>query len=235
MATRTWRRNPGRLVQSSLLALVGGLLLAPAARAEPITYSTSGTVAIANEPDHQLYGLTPDGQLPPGTAVGDYPYAYGGDIRLGYVQIIPVNGGPRSGPNPEINNTPFDIKLAFNNGLPTLEFKGTISERGAAGYPNGLEELSDYSYVGKIDSVTSSDPALIVNLPAPFADIAAHPERPMLVMKTWKPYDNRLYLSLAYDPHVAPVPEPSSAAVFLGALGSLVWYARRRRTGDLTG
>jgi|GEM_PF-2574422 len=224
MTTRTWLRNPGRLVKSGLLALAGGLLLAPSAGAEPITYSTSGTVAIANEPDHQLYGLTgvsPDGTLPPGNADGNrYPP---GLIKLGYVNIIPPDG---EGPLPHVSNTPFDVKLAFNNGLPTLELKGTLDGSGSSN-ENGS---TSFFYVGKVASVTSSDPALNVNLPAPFADIVAHPERLTLRMGTWDWGVDKLFLSAAYS----PVPEPSSAAVFLGALGGLGWYARRR-TGPRRG
>src|SRR5262249_19101137 len=86
------------------------------AAADSVVLSTSGTIDISNEPDHQLYGVT------------NQATDTSGLMNLGYINILPPDlwGGT---PWPSISNTPFDITVGFGQGLPTLELKGLWNPR----------------------------------------------------------------------------------------------------------
>ena len=208
MATRTWFAvSP--LLSGAALVLA---LLATTARADPITFSTSGTIATSNEPDQSLHGVTGEslnGTLPASPMNEEYP---AGLLKLGTVAITAIQPCAPSGPVPAFNDAPFDIKLAFTDGLPTLELKGTMHNQA------GVAAL------GSVTSVTSSDPSKDGLLPPIFADILGHPESLKLNVGMWDWDVTRLNVSASY----APVPEPSSVLVVLGLI--VVLGARGQRS-----
>ncbi|HKM53005.1 MAG TPA: hypothetical protein VJY33_06300 [Isosphaeraceae bacterium] len=209
MATRTWFAvSP--LLSGAALVLA---LLATTARADPITFSTSGTIATSNEPDQSLHGVTGEslnGTLPASPMNEEYP---AGLLKLGTVAITAIHPFRPSGPVPAFNDAPFDIKLAFTGGLPTLELKGTMQNQGGV-----------VAALGSVTSVTSSDPSKNGLLPPIFADILGHPESLALNVGMWDWDVTRLNVSASY----APVPEPSSVLVFLGLI--VVLGARAQRS-----
>lgn len=210
------------------LALTAALGWAAPAGADPLLYSTSGTVVIDNEPNHELIGIagrSPWGSVvpipasspasPPATAV----------IPLGDVPITPIrafaDGKGPNGPVPHVDNSPFDVKVTFNDpGLPSLNFQGTLrpaandSERGP-----GFD-----AYVANVTSITSSDPSLNPSLPPPFADVLSNPRGLTVRLGMWDWDINRISLTGYYT----PVPEPSTLTIGLAGLAGLGWLGRRR-------
>jgi hypothetical protein len=184
-----------------------------------VVYSTSGTVAIANEPDPQIVGVS---GVP---AVADST----GQFSLGSVAINPVDGWSNVAA-PDVANSPFDIRLDFQGGnLPSLELKGVLNP----GSPGPDAVLTGWAYQGTVASIVSSDPSLDANLPAPFADAISSPDILKLHLAMWDWGVTKLPLALTSE-ELNAVPEPSTLVLFgvITALG--VRHAslnRRRRSG----
>ena len=116
-------------MRSRALALACSLALGwtPSIRANPVVYSTSGTVEIANEPDPQIVGVS--GVPAVADSTGQFAL---GDVRINAVSAFPVSGWPNVAP-PNVANSPFDIRLDFGGGdLPSLELKGVLNPGGPA-------------------------------------------------------------------------------------------------------
>lgn len=205
-------------MRSRVLALACSLasLWTPSLRANPVLYSTSGTVNIANEPDSQIVGVSGLG------AVADAS----GQLRLGSVRITPTDGFSGVAP-PNVSNSPFDLRLDFNSSnLPSLELKGVFNP--SWGSTMFLDR--DWAYLGTVTSIVSSNPSLDANLPAPFADAISSPEVLQLHIGMWDWGIRELPLTLSSD-EFKTVPEPSTVALFglIAALGVRHACANRRR------
>ncbi|MDR3639486.1 MAG: hypothetical protein P4L84_37140 [Isosphaeraceae bacterium] len=186
----------------------------PSIRADPVLYSTSGTVDISNEPTPQLLGVTEVAAVPDST----------GQFTLGQVQINPVDGWSSIAP-PNISNSPFDLRLDFNNSnLPSLELKGVFNPV----WSGSNVVLLDWAYLGTVTSIVSSNPSLNANLPAPFADAISSPDILKLHIGMWDWGVSKLPLTLTSE-EFKTIPEPSTLVLFgvIAALGA--HHARTNR------
>lgn len=184
---------------------------APSLRADPVLYSTSGTVAVDNEPDNQLYGVSGTAVVP--DSAGQYAL---GSIRIN--PIDPFNGPPA----PHVSDTPFDIRLDFNGGLPSLELKGVFNTGPfESPFPSVL-----WAYQGTVTSVTSSDPVLDAGLPAMFTAALADPDVLRLHIGMWDWGISSLPVTMSYEAFQT-VPEPSTLLLF-GAITA--WGVRHARS-----
>lgn len=190
----------------------------PSLRADPLVYSTWGTVDLGNEPDHQLQGVSSTPASPDSA----------GQFSLGSAPINAVD--PFAGPAPpSVSNTPFDIHVVFNNNLPSLELKGVFN------FGEFVDRTGFHydDYNGIVTSVVSSNPSLDANLPALFAAAISDPGVLALQMGMWDWSVPALPITLSSQQLYA-VPEPNSTLVFGAAavLGALYVRAGRRRRAD---
>lgn len=184
------------------------LMLATGSLADPISFSASGTVTASNEPDPSLHADLNAPTLFSDTAPDGSTRQY---IRLGHVNVIPSNGfdGVQF---PNYHNAPFDIRIEFNNaGLPNLEFKGSIS-----GVKIGNSTIGDE---GLITSITSSAPELNFALPAPFANMLAHPQGAAIGIADYDWNLTNLGVYAVYEP--LAVPEPTTLIVMAAGIVAL--------------
>lgn len=209
------------LARKRLTALVLVWLLvcgyAPSVRADPLVYSTWGTVDLGNEPNHQLQGVS--GVLASPDRAGLF--------SLGSAPINAVD--PFNGPAPpSVSNAPFDIHVVFNGNLPSLELKGVFNP-GVFVDRTGL----NYEYVGTVTSVVSSNPSLDASLPAPFAVAVSDPGILSLQLGMWDWSVSDLPITLSSQQLYA-IPEPSNLLLFSASVAFGVFYVRanRRRRAD---
>ena len=215
------------------LVLICGVCLVSttSAMANAIRYSTSGTVAISNEPNPVIQGLTDVPITDPGAIQSSNgTSAPGTTFRLGAIPVEPWFPLPRPGQvshaPPDFSNAPFDLRLTFDDpSLPGLELRGAFRTDS-----NGIEPFSGYPSHGTVSSITSLAPLLNANLPAPFSDMLAHPERVDLY-SSFPDFDVTSADLLA---NVRPVPEPSSL-VILGVGAALIVTVTRRARGVKSG
>lgn len=209
-----------RMLIRMAAALAGAVALGGAvASADPITYSTAGTVDVPNEPDKTLYGVSGAavaGSVPPPgeyTVLTEWPY------RFGSVNILPIRAVEQPGvpgnPIPDYAHATADVTVTFSDpAIPTLNIKAAFGEYNY-----------DYSaYVGNVAAITSSNPALNSSLPAEFAAMLANPAGLKLKIGMWDWDVESVPIFATYNP--TPVPEPSTAALFAVLAGGLAWRRR---------
>lgn len=207
-------RKSGRLAR--WVVLFAGLFGTAEAVASPLTYSTSGTVAVSNEPDQQLHGVS--GVDPTNARRVDPMFPIDlGSIAITPVRIFPAAGGGVNGQIPALTGAPFDITIKFSrDDLPSLEIRGVIGTNG--GIPTGE------NFTGNVTSLVSSAPSLDASLPPPFAAMVANPAGVRVAIGMWDWDITRLQVSAS----VQTVPEPTTAGAFLAMLVGLGLRTRRK-------
>lgn len=203
---RTW---------AAVLGLVAMARGATPASAVAITYSTSGAIATSNEPDRTLHGLTGASTadvVPVASTVAPYPASVDA-LSLGSIAIKPIDPFSGSAAAPALAGAPFDIRVAFSDGAPTIEIKGVIRSDGDFGIP----------YLGQVTSITSLAPTLNAALPPQFAGALAHPGDLTVRVGMWDWGISSLPVYAAFQ----PVPEPSTWAVLAAGMAALAIHRRR--------
>jgi hypothetical protein len=206
-------RHAWRIAMVSLAAA----LIASPANADPITFSTSGTIDIPNEPDKALSGVTGEsitGSNSPLPVFGiSWPYDFGS------VNILPIYAFQVPGsdyvnpPPPDYAHTTADIKVSFSDaGIPSLDIKAAF----------GNFDYEHLAYIGNVTSIASSNPALNGNLPPQFAAMLANPEGLKLKIGMWDWGTTSVSIAATYQ----PVPEPATITIFLALAVGLGFHRR---------
>jgi hypothetical protein len=194
-------------------------LLSPNATADPVYFSTSGTIP-SDEPDQALHGVSQ------ASSAGLFSFkgldgVYRDFMQLGEINVLPIDGFDGVG-FPIFGSKPFDIHVDFSNGVPSLEVKGSFNGRFIS---DGFAE----GWVGSIQSITSSAPNLNFELPAPFGEMIAHPENGYIAIGADDWDFTRLAVYAVYQPMPIAVPEPTTLLIFTASATGL-GLARRRRS-----